>query len=41
MQDVTNVLKGAEGVKKFDVNLKEQRVVVEGSGKPFFFGEES
>ncbi|KAG0051560.1 hypothetical protein BGZ83_003569 [Gryganskiella cystojenkinii] len=34
VQDVTNVLKGAEGVKKFDINLKEQRVVVEGSAPP-------
>lgn len=33
VQDVTHVLEGAEGIKKFDVNLKEQRVVVEGSGR--------
>ena len=33
VKDVTNVLSGAEGIKKFDVDLKEQRVVVEGSGK--------
>lgn len=33
VQDVNNVLKGAEGIKKFDINLKEQRVVVEGSGR--------
>ncbi|GJJ77123.1 copper chaperone for superoxide dismutase [Entomortierella parvispora] len=34
VKDVTNVLTGAEGVKKFDVDLKEQRVVVEGSAPP-------
>ena len=33
VQDVTHVLQEAEGIKKFDVNLKEQRVVVEGSGR--------
>lgn len=33
VQDVTNVLQGAEGIKKFDIDLKEQRVVVEGSGR--------
>ncbi|KAG0328851.1 hypothetical protein BG004_002457 [Podila humilis] len=32
VKDVTNVLDGAEGVKKFDIDLKEQRVAVEGSG---------
>ncbi|KAG0360482.1 hypothetical protein BG005_010615 [Podila minutissima] len=34
VQDVTNVLQGAEGIKKFDIDLKEQRVVVEGSAPP-------
>ncbi|KAF8952781.1 hypothetical protein BGZ46_003379, partial [Entomortierella lignicola] len=34
VNDVKNVLNGAEGVKKFDVDLKEQRVVVEGSAPP-------
>ncbi|KAF9426127.1 hypothetical protein BGZ94_006927 [Podila epigama] len=34
VKDVTNVLEGAEGIKKFDINLKEQRVVVEGSAPP-------
>jgi copper chaperone CopZ len=33
VSDVKNVLEGAEGIKKYDINLKEQRVVVEGSGK--------
>ncbi|KAI1321484.1 hypothetical protein EDD11_005175 [Mortierella claussenii] len=34
VKDVTNVLEGAEGIKKFDIDLKEQRVVVEGSAPP-------
>ncbi|KAG0014851.1 hypothetical protein BGZ80_010189 [Entomortierella chlamydospora] len=32
--DVINVLDGAEGIKKYDIDLKEQRVVVEGSAPP-------
>ncbi|KAK3830572.1 MAG: superoxide dismutase [Linnemannia elongata] len=34
VSDVKNVLEGAEGIKKYDINLKEQRVVVEGSAPP-------
>ncbi|KAF9438585.1 hypothetical protein BGZ76_006637 [Entomortierella beljakovae] len=34
VSDVKNVLEGADGIKKFDINLKEQRVVVEGSAPP-------
>ncbi|KAF9326594.1 hypothetical protein BG006_010009 [Podila minutissima] len=34
VQDITNILQGAEGIKKFDIDLKEQRVVVEGSAPP-------
>ncbi|KAG0197729.1 hypothetical protein BGX28_008775 [Mortierella sp. GBA30] len=34
VKDVKNVLEGAEGIKKFDIDLKEQRVVVEGNAPP-------
>ncbi|KAG0355459.1 hypothetical protein BGZ54_001139, partial [Gamsiella multidivaricata] len=34
VKDVKKVLEGAEGIKKFDIDLKEQRVVVEGSAPP-------
>lgn len=36
VKDVKNVLEGAEGIKKFDIDLKQQRVVVEGNGKSHF-----
>ncbi|KAF9935715.1 hypothetical protein BGZ65_003117 [Modicella reniformis] len=32
--DVENVLKGVQGVKKYNIDLSEQRVVVEGSAPP-------
>ncbi|KAG9069883.1 hypothetical protein KI688_009208 [Linnemannia hyalina] len=34
VSDVKNVLEGVDGIKKYDINLKEQRVVVEGSAPP-------
>ncbi|KAF9978638.1 hypothetical protein BGZ73_001291 [Actinomortierella ambigua] len=34
VKDVEKALKNAPGITKFDVNLKEQRVVVEGSAPP-------
>ncbi|KAG0326344.1 hypothetical protein BGZ99_009696 [Dissophora globulifera] len=34
VNDVKNVLDGANGIQKYDVNLKEQRVVVEGNAPP-------
>ncbi|KAF9101321.1 hypothetical protein BGX27_011533 [Mortierella sp. AM989] len=34
VNDVKNVLEGVDGIKKFDIDLKEQRVVVEGSAPP-------
>lgn len=34
VKDVVNVLEGVEGVKKYDIDLSEQRVIIEGSAPP-------
>ncbi|KAI8594756.1 hypothetical protein EDD21DRAFT_421351 [Dissophora ornata] len=37
VSDVKNVLEGAQGISKYNIDLKEQRVVVEGSGKVIIY----
>ncbi|KAF9935378.1 hypothetical protein FBU30_003168 [Linnemannia zychae] len=34
VNDVKNVLDGSKGIKKYEINLKEQRVIVEGTAPP-------